>query len=120
MSTQPEHLHGPLLPQPAMARDALREAVKRLDLTRIAEFDRELGDAFDRAVQTASTTPMRLFLEKWATVVAIERHPDRARALHEAERVTGDPQATEEEFRAAQRTIARILNEASTEAGIGP
>ncbi|MER7793814.1 DUF6247 family protein [Streptomyces sp. NPDC097640] len=120
MSTQPEHVHGPVLPQPTMTRDALREAVKRLDLSRIAEFDRELGEAFDRAVQAASTTPMRLFLEKWATVVAIERHPDRARAMREAEQVTGDPQATEAEFRAAQRTVARILNEASAEAGISP
>ncbi|MET7901270.1 hypothetical protein ABZS86_07250 [Streptomyces sp. NPDC005355] len=46
-----------------MTRDALREAVKRLDLARIADFDREMGEAFDRAVQSASTTPMRLYLE---------------------------------------------------------
>jgi hypothetical protein len=118
MSTQPDPVHGPVLPQPAMTRDALRDAVKRLDLARVAEFDRELGEAFDRAVQSASTTPMRLFLERWATVVAIERHPDRFRAMREAEQVTGDPHATEEEFRAAQRTIARILADASAEAGI--
>ncbi|ADI09670.1 hypothetical protein SBI_06550 [Streptomyces bingchenggensis BCW-1] len=49
---------------------------------------------------------------------AVERHPDRAHAMREAERVTGDPHATEEEFRAAQRTIARVLAEASAEAGI--
>ncbi|AQW51183.1 DUF6247 family protein [Streptomyces violaceusniger] len=117
MSSQPDHPHVPVIPQPPMTRDALREAVKRLDLARIAEFDRELGEAFDRAVQTASTTPMRLFLEKWATVVAIERHPGRFHAMREAERVTGDPQATEEEFRSAQQTITRILREASAEAG---
>ncbi|MGK7232817.1 DUF6247 family protein [Streptomyces hygroscopicus] len=117
MSSRPDQPHVPVIPQPPMTRDALREAVKRLDLTRIAEFDRELGEAFDRAVQTASTTPMRLFLEKWATVVAIERHPGRFHAMREAERVAGDPRATEEEFRAAQQTIARILQEASAEAG---
>lgn len=117
MSSQPDHSYVPVIPQPPMTRDALREAVKRLDLSRIAEFDRDLGEAFDRAVQTASTTPMRLFLEKWATVVAIERHPGRFQAMREAERVTGDPRATEEEFRAAQQTIARILREASAETG---
>lgn len=64
--------------------------------------------------------PCGSVLEKWATVVAIERHPDRSRAMREAERVTGDPYATEDEFRAAQRTIARILAEASAEAGVAP
>ncbi|MEU5031748.1 DUF6247 family protein [Streptomyces milbemycinicus] len=103
-----------------MNADTLRDAVERLGRARIAEYDRELGEAFARATQTSTITPMRLFLEKWATVVAIERHPDRARAMREAERVTGDPHATEEEFRAGQRTIARILAEASAEAGIGP
>ncbi|MET7901269.1 hypothetical protein [Streptomyces sp. NPDC005336] len=37
--------------------------------------------------------------------------------MSEAERITGDPSAAEEEFRAARRTIARILDEASGEAG---
>lgn len=101
-----------------MNTDTLRDAVEHLGRARVVEYDRELDEAFARATRTATFTPMRLFLEKWATVVAIERHPDRSRAMREAERVTGDPRAAEEEFRAAQRTIARILAEASAEAGI--
>ena len=105
----------PVLPQPPMTREALRAAVRQLDLIRLPEFDRDLGQAFDQAVQLSSTTPMRLFLEKWATLVAILRHPDRARRLREAENALADPGIPHDAFRKARETITSVLDLASHE-----
>lgn len=115
-----QHLEhdGPLIPRPAMTREALRDAVRRIALQELAAFDKECAEAFDRAAQAQSTNPLRFFLTKWATFVAIERHPSRAAALHEAERVSGDPQSTEEQFRSAMNTITRILAEAQRDIGL--
>ncbi|MEU9148871.1 hypothetical protein [Streptomyces sp. NPDC048349] len=108
---------GPLIPQPAMTREALRDAVRRIDMANLAVLDKECNEAFDRAAETGAINPLRFFLIKWATHVAIHRWPARAAALHEAERVAGDPTATEEEFRAAMETSSRILAEAQREIG---
>lgn len=118
MSAQHAETSPPLIPQPPTTRDALREAVKQIALTRLPEFDRDLGEAFDQAIQLSSITPMRLFLEKWATLVAIERHPEQARMMHEAERTIADPSAPEGSFRQAQVAVTRILDTASEEAGV--
>lgn len=115
MTAQREEPPIPVLPQPPMTREALRAAVRQLDLTKLAEFDSDLGQAFDHAVQLSSTTPMRLFLEKWATLVAILRHPERARRLQEAERALADPGISDEAFRAARETVAGVLDAASRE-----
>ncbi|WP_030776363.1 hypothetical protein [Streptomyces sp. NRRL F-2664] len=108
---------GPLIPQPAMTREALRDAVRRIDMANLAVLDRECNEAFDRAAETGAINPLRFFLIKWATHVAIHRWPARSAALHEAERIAGDPDATEEQFRAAMETSSRILAEAQREIG---
>jgi hypothetical protein len=118
MSAQHAETRPPLIPQPPTTRDALREAVKQIALARLPEFDRDLGEAFDQAIQLSSTTPMRLFLEKWATLVAIERHPEQARMMRDAEQIIADPSAPEAAFRQAQAVITRILDTASEEAGV--
>ncbi|WP_329122027.1 hypothetical protein [Streptomyces sp. NBC_01465] len=118
MSAQSAEHEGPLISQPAMTREAVREAVRRLSLAQLAEFDRESAEAFDRAVQAQSVNPLRFFLIKWATFVAVERWPSRAMALHRAEQVSGDPDSTEEQFRAAMDTTSRILAEAQGEIGL--
>lgn len=115
MTAQPEDPGPPVLPQPSMTHEALRAAVRQLDLTRLPEFDRDLGQAFDQAVQLSSTTPMRLFLEKWATIVAILRHPDRARRLSEAEKALADPGIPHDAFQKARETITSVLDLASRE-----
>ncbi|MFD7264039.1 DUF6247 family protein [Streptomyces sp. NPDC059874] len=114
-----QHLEdgGPLIPQPAMTREALRDAVRRIDMANVAVFDRECNEAFDRAAGTGAINPLRFFLIKWATHVAIHRWPARSAALHEAERVAGDPSATEQEFTAAMEISSRILAEAQREIG---
>lgn len=115
-----EHVEsdGPLMPQPAMTRDALRDAVRRISLPELAAFDRECAEAFDRAVQAQSTNPLRFFLVKWATFVAVERHPARAAALHRAEAVCDDAETGEQEFRAAMDTITGVLADAQREIGL--
>jgi hypothetical protein len=118
MTAQHAEHDGPLIPQPAMTREALRDAVRRIALTELAAFDRECAEAFDRAAQTQSTNPLRFFLTKWATFVAIERFPARAAALREAERASGDPRSTEEQFRAAMTVTSQILAEAQRELGL--
>jgi len=115
MSAQQEETPVPVLPQPPMTREALRAAIRQLDLTKLQEFDRDLGEAFDHAVQLSSTTPMRLFLEKWATLVAVLRHPDRARRLLAAENALTDSSISDDAFRAARETVASVLDLASRE-----
>ncbi|GLV77531.1 hypothetical protein ACH4VS_31335 [Streptomyces hygroscopicus] len=118
MTTQPIDGDGPLVPMPALTREALREAVRHIKPLNLTQFDRELGEAFDQSVQTGSIGWMRGFLIKWATFVAIERWPARAASLREAERVAEDPSADDDRIHRAQREIARILGEAEREAGL--
>lgn len=119
MTTQPvqsgDSGAGALIPQPALTREALREAVRYIKPLNVTQYDRELGEAFDQAVQTESIGWMRGFLIKWATFIAIERRPDRSTALRAAEHVTDDPSATEQQIRDAQRQIGRLLEEAQRE-----
>ncbi|MGW7104521.1 hypothetical protein [Streptomyces sp. NPDC054838] len=117
MTAQQLDAGGPLIPQPAMTREALRDAVRRIDMASLAALDKECNEAFDRAAETGAINPLRFFLIKWATHVAIHRWPARSAALLEAERVAGDPRATEQEFRAAMETSSRILAEAQAEIG---
>ncbi|MGW8376233.1 hypothetical protein [Streptomyces sp. ODS28] len=120
MSTHPAPHSGdgdtPLIPQPAMTREALREAVRHIRPLNLAQFDRELGEAFDQAVRTESIGWMRTFLVKWATFVAVERRPERSAALREAEQTAQNPTSTDEQAREAQYEIARILRDAEREA----
>ncbi|MFC5720021.1 hypothetical protein ACFP1Z_07545 [Streptomyces gamaensis] len=122
MSTQPVEPYGDpdaLIPQPAMTREALREAVRHIRPLNLAQYDRELGEAFDQAVRTESIGWMRTFLIKWAVFVAIERQPARAAALRAAERTTGDPESSDQQVLEAQSEIARILDAAEKEIGLG-
>ncbi|MGI5197613.1 hypothetical protein ACQEVY_28955 [Streptomyces sp. CA-288835] len=115
MSAQPVHHDGPIIPMPPLTRDALREAVKRVSLVDLPQFDLEAGRAFDQASQTGSTAPLQLFLKRWGVFVAIERDPSRAARLHEAERVSQDETVDEAAFRVAMAEINRILREAERE-----
>lgn len=115
MSAQPVHHEGPIIPMPPLTRDALREAVKRVSLVNLPQFDLEAGRAFDQASQTESTAPLRLFLRRWGVFVAIERVPARAARLREAERTSQDSSVSEAEFRSAMVEVNRILREAERE-----
>ena len=74
-----------------------------------------MQDAFVRADEQGSVTPIHMFYREWAVIVEIERHPDVARRLHAAEQalMSEDPQVRDaaiseagEIVRAAHRTVA--------------
>jgi hypothetical protein len=46
----------------------------------------KMQDAFTRAGERNSVIPIHMFYREWAVVVEVERYPETARRLHEAER----------------------------------
>jgi hypothetical protein len=77
----------PLIPQPSLTLPALRQAVAAVAPGRLPEMFTKMQEAFVRAGEEGSVTPIHMFYREWAVVVEIERHPGLARRLHEAERV---------------------------------
>ena len=75
----------------------------------------KMQEAFVRAGEEGSATPIHMFYRDWAVVVEIERHPRMARCLHEAEAMLASEDAqvrdaavhkAGEIVRAAHRAIA--------------
>jgi hypothetical protein len=103
------------LGQPSLTLPALRQAVAALAPDRLPEMFTKMQEAFVRAGEEDSVTPIHMFYREWAVVVEIERHPRLARRLHEAERtlMSDDPQVRDaaireagEIVRAAHRAVA--------------
>ncbi|GDY45240.1 hypothetical protein SANT12839_061220 [Streptomyces antimycoticus] len=69
VSTQPiEDSHDePLFPMPPLTEQALRVAVRSLDLSAAVRFEEEFHSAWQEAVQTDSTVPMHTFLHRWGS-----------------------------------------------------
>ncbi|MEU3959361.1 hypothetical protein AB0F42_06015 [Streptomyces buecherae] len=117
MSTQPIEPPGddaPLIPMPPHTEQALRVAVRTLDLGASVRFEAEFHDAWQEAVQTDSTVPMHTFLHRWAVFVALRRYPERARRLDELEHAVA---ATDniEDARRASAQIGVLLDQAYRE-----
>jgi len=75
----------------------------------------KMQEAFVRAGEEGSVTPIHLFCREWAVIVEIERYPDVAGRLHAAEQALGSDDAqvrdaaireAGEIVRAAHRTVA--------------
>lgn len=105
----------PLIPQPSLTLPALRQAVAAVAPGRLPEMFTKMQEAFVRAGEEGSVTPIHMFYREWAVVVGIERHPGLARRLHEAERtlMSDDSQVRDaaireagEIVRAAHRAVA--------------
>jgi hypothetical protein len=75
----------PLIPQPSLTLPALRQAVAAVAPGRLPEMFAKMQEAFVRAGEEGSVTPIHMFYREWAVIVEIERHPDIARRLHAAE-----------------------------------
>src|SRR5258708_1838759 len=106
---------GALIPQPSLTLPALRQAVAAVAPGRLAEMFSKMQEAFVRAGEEGSVTPIHMFYREWAVIVEIERHPDAASRLHAAEQALSseDTQVREsaireagEIVRAAYRTVA--------------
>ncbi|RSS39712.1 hypothetical protein [Streptomyces sp. WAC08241] len=98
------------LPMPPLTEAALRMAVNRIDLAAAVQF----RQAWQEAIQTDSTTPMRLFIRRWGIWVALRRTPERAARLHELETVSGTAEDRAVR-RAASAEIGRMIAEAERE-----
>ena len=106
---------GALIPQPSLTLPALRQAVAAVAPGRLPEMFSKMQDAFVRAGEEGSVTPIHMFYREWAVIVEIERHPDVASRLHAAERaLTSENTRVRESaiheageiVRAAHRTVA--------------
>ena len=104
-----------LTPRPSLTLPALRQAVATVAPGRLPEMFTKMQEAFVLAGERGSVTPIHMFYREWAVIVEIERHPEIARRLHEAEQalMSDDPQArgaairdAGEIVRAAHRAVA--------------
>ena len=55
----------PLIPMPALALPALRQAVATVAPSRLPEFFQEIQDAFTQAGEEDSVFPIRHFYQRW-------------------------------------------------------
>ena len=115
MAGQTPGMGEPLISQPSLTLPALRAAVATVAPGRLPEMFAKMQDAFVKAGEENSVTPIHMFYREWAVVVEIERHPEAALRLHEAERalMSDDPQVRDaaireagEIVRAAHRSVA--------------
>jgi hypothetical protein len=104
-----------LTPQPSLTLPALQQAVAAVAPARLPEMFTKMQEAFVLAGEQGSVTPIHMFYREWAVIVEIERHPEIARRLHEAEQalMSDDPQTRDaairdagEIVRAAHRAVA--------------
>jgi hypothetical protein len=103
----------PIIPRPALALPALREAVAIVAPARLPEFFDAMQNAFVNAGEDNSVIPIHMFYREWAIVVEIERFPRIAKRLHAAERAldSDDPQVRAQ----AIRETGQIVREAHHE-----
>ncbi|KUN85288.1 hypothetical protein AQJ66_14100 [Streptomyces bungoensis] len=77
MSTQVDHGHE-LVPSPEQTPDALRAALAVVDPARLPEMQRTKDEAFAKAVEWQSLSPVRSWVLAWARDIEIARRPDLA------------------------------------------
>lgn len=106
---------APLIPRPGHTLPEIRAAVAAVAPGRLPEMFAKMQDAFTRAGERNSVIPIHMFYREWAVIVEIERHPEAAMRLHEAERalMSEDPAVREaaiatagEIVRAAHKAVA--------------
>lgn len=96
-----------LIPRPALSLPALRQAVASVAPARLSEMFTSMQDAFVRAGEEDSVTPIHMFYREWAVIIEIERHPEVARRLHTAEQAmsSADAQVRDEAIRIAGEIV---------------
>jgi hypothetical protein len=99
---------------PPLTEQALRTAVRTLDLAAAVRFEAEFHEAWQEAVQRDSTVPMHTFFYRCGVFVALHRFPRRASRLDALEREVAAA-GTAGEARTASAAIAGLLDEACRE-----
>ncbi|MEU1706242.1 hypothetical protein ABZ478_12665 [Streptomyces sp. NPDC005706] len=109
MSTQADHGHE-LIPRPEQTPDALRAALAVVDPGRLEEMQTTKDEAFAKAVEWQSLSPVRSWVLAWARDIEIARRPDLSARHAVAKRNVEhrDPDAAQE----ALRELSAVLDEA--------
>lgn len=76
---------GPLIPRPECTPAALRAACAVVAPQLLAAYDQAKDQALAEAVEHGSIKPVHAYLNHWAALIEIERHPGMAKAYHHAE-----------------------------------
>ncbi len=109
MSTQADHGHE-LIPRPELTPDALRAALTVVAPGRLEEMQAMKDEAFAKAVEWQSLSPVQSWVLIWAKEIEIARRPDLstryARAKNNLEHK--DPDIAQE----ALRELSAVLDEA--------
>ncbi|KAB1145942.1 hypothetical protein F7R91_16575 [Streptomyces luteolifulvus] len=109
MSTQSDHGHE-LVPRPEQTPDALRAALAVVDPGRLEEMQATKDDAFAKAVEWQSLSPVRSWVLAWARDIEIARRPDlSARYGHAKTNLEHEDPAVAQE---ALRELGAVLDEA--------
>ncbi|MFF9103645.1 hypothetical protein ACF1AU_24005 [Streptomyces rubrogriseus] len=77
MSTQADHGHE-LVPRPEQTPDALRAALAVVAPGRLPEMQQTKDEAFAKALEWQSLSPVRSWVLAWARDIEIARRPDLA------------------------------------------
>ncbi|MEU9170845.1 hypothetical protein AB0D34_24080 [Streptomyces sp. NPDC048420] len=109
MSTQSDHRHD-LVPRPEQTPDALRAALAVVAPGRLEEMQTTKDEAFAKALEWQSLSPVQSWVLTWARDIEIARRPDlsgrHARAKSNLEHE--DPVVAHE----ALRELSAVLDEA--------
>lgn len=108
MTAQPEHHAAESIPRPERTVAALKAALAVVAPDRLPEVQADQAEAITKAVESDSLDRLRGFLLRWAVVVEIERQPDTAFRLRQAEylmQAAEDPQESRRQAVAAAEII---------------
>ncbi|MER7839403.1 hypothetical protein ABTY98_26865 [Streptomyces sp. NPDC096040] len=109
MSTQADHGHE-LIPRPELTPDALRAALAIVAPGRLDEMQAMKDEAFAKAVEWQSLSPVQSWVQIWAKEIEIARRPDLSARYAQAEKDLEheDPAIAQE----ALRKLSAVLGEA--------
>ncbi|WP_327697501.1 hypothetical protein [Streptomyces sp. NBC_00459] len=109
MSTQSHHGHE-LIPRPEHTPDALRAALAVVAPGRLEEMQAQKDEAFARAVEWQSLSPVQSWVLAWARNIEIARRPDLTARYTQAQShlEDEDPAAAQE----ALRELSSVFDEA--------
>ncbi|MCA1222152.1 hypothetical protein [Streptomyces sp. 8L] len=109
MSTQADHGHE-LVPRPEQTPDALRTALAIVAPRRLPEMQQSKDEAFAKAVEWQSLSPVRSWVLAWARDIEIARRPDLSgRHAHATSHLEHEDPAVAQ---AALRELTAVLDEA--------
>ncbi|MFD0440685.1 hypothetical protein [Streptomyces chartreusis] len=108
MSTQAEH-GNELIPRPELTPDALRAALAIVAPGRLDEMQARKDEAFAKAVEWQSVSPVQSWVLSWAQEIEIARRPDlSARYTHAQSNLEHEDPAIAWE---ALRELSAVLDE---------